>query len=249
MSGWREIEVAGHKCDIYEPPVRNPHSYVVIYLHGVHLQRLAEQPPYEEQFARFGLRVIAPWTGRCWWLDRLCPDFSDRWTPEQHLLQNILPWIEKEWECRPPRIALLGTSMGGQGALRLAYKHPETFPVVAAVSPAIDFHIRWESDEILQAMFEDPESARQETALLYVHPLNWPRHQFFCCDPQDARWWDSADRLRMKLGSLGIPFTCDLDTSGGGHSFAYYNRMAQRVVEFLVESLEKERLRLPLVGS
>ena len=93
-------------------------------------------------------------------------------------------------------------------------------------------------------MFEDPESARQETAILHIHPLNWPRHQFFCCDPRDAGWFDSADRLRMKLASLGIPFESDLDTSAGGHGFAYYNQMATKAVDFIVTRLASDQLRV-----
>ena len=88
--------------------------------------------------------------------------------------------------------------MGGQGALRFAYKHPKTFPVTAAISPALDYHLRLrEGDETLAAMYPNSEAARQDTALLHVHPLNWPHHQFFCCDPTDERWWDGADRLRI----------------------------------------------------
>ena len=64
-------------------------------------------------------------------------------------------------------------------------------------------------------MYRDAEDARQDSALLHIHPLNWPRNQFFCCDPTDYRWHDSADRLRMKLWSLGVPFECDLDTVAG----------------------------------
>jgi S-formylglutathione hydrolase FrmB len=135
--------------------------------------------------------------------------------------------------------------MGGQGALRFAYKHPKTFPVAAAISPALDYHLRFrEGDETLPAMYPNSEAARQDTALLHIHPLNWPRHQFFCCDPTDVRWWDSADRLRMKLWSLGVPFECDLETQGGGHGFGYYNRMAEKAVDFLVRGLEQERLRV-----
>ena len=100
---------------------------------------------------------------------------------------------------------------------------------------------------MLQAMYEDPEAVRQETAILYIHPLNWPRHQFFCCDPADTRWWDSADRLRMKLYSLGVPHQCDLETSDGGHGFPYYNRMARTALEFVVERLEQERRKLGVV--
>jgi hypothetical protein len=108
----------------------------------------------------------------------------------------------------------------------------------------VDYQIRLdEGDEILLEMYGDRESARQDTALLHVHPLNWPRHQFFCCDPADERWFESADRLRMKLGSLGVMFQCDLETTGGGHGFDYYNRMADKTLEFLHNGLERERLR------
>jgi enterochelin esterase-like enzyme len=243
---WTEERVGGHVCEVYEPPQRNPHGYVVLYLHGVHLTSLRGNPAFAAQFDRHGLPVAAPLTQRSWWTDRICPEFDPRLSAEQHILRNVLPFLEARWGARPPRIGLLGTSMGGQGALRFAYKHPQVFPVAAAISPAIDYHLRFrEGDETLPTMYANAEAARQDTAILHIHPLNWPRHQFFCCDPTDHRWWDSADRLRMKLASLGVPFESDLETAGGGHGFAYYNQMAHKAVEFLVRGLEQERLRLP----
>ena len=135
--------------------------------------------------------------------------------------------------------------MGGQGALRLAYKYPNQFPIVAGISPAIDYQSRfYEGDETIPQMYADPEAVRQDTATLHIHPLNWPRNQFFCCCPEDERWWESAERLRMKLYSLGVPFECDMETKGGGHGFGYYNIMAERAIGFLAERLEKERLRV-----
>src|SRR5688572_25955785 len=237
MGSWTEESVAGHPCDLFEPAQRDPRGFVILYLHGVRLNRLRDQPRFTELFDRFGLRVVAPYGGRCWWVSRLCPDFDAKLTPERHVLDNVMPFISERWNAKPPQIGLLGTSMGGQGALRFAYKYPDRFPVVAAMSPAIDYQTRFEEDEVLQAMYADPEAVRQETALLYVHPLNWPRHQFFCCDPTDHRWWDSADRLRMKLYSLGVMHECDLETTGGGHGFNYYNLMAERAVTFLVDRL------------
>jgi S-formylglutathione hydrolase FrmB len=136
--------------------------------------------------------------------------------------------------------------MGGQAALRMAYKHPSVFPTVAAISPAIDFQKRIEEgiDPGLDFMYRDAEDARQDTATLHIHPLNWPRHQWFCCDPDDERWWDSADRLRMKLYSLGVPHLCDLETRAGGHTWKYFVRMAEPALAFVVDRLEKERLRV-----
>jgi pimeloyl-ACP methyl ester carboxylesterase len=243
---WSEERVGGHPCEVYQPLQRNEHGFVVLYLHGVHLQRLRDQAPFAEQFERYGLPVLAPMTRRSWWSDRICPEFDPSISAEQHVLKNVLPFIAERWGARPPQIGLLGTSMGGQGALRFAYKHPSVFPVVAAISPAVDYHLRFrEGDETLPTMYRDAEAARQDTAILHIHPLNWPRHQFFCCDPADHRWWDSADRLRMKLWSLGVPFEADLETTSGGHGFGYYNAMAEKSVSFLVRGLEKERLRAP----
>lgn len=242
---WTEETVGGHPCDVYTPAEPHPWNYTLIYLHGVHLNRLVDKAAFQEQFDKHGLGVVAPMTGQSWWTDRLCPDFDATITAEQHVLQNVLPFVQERFGAETPRIGLFGTSMGGQGALRLAYKHPQRFPVVAAISPAIDFHTRFrEGDPVLEAMYPNMEAARQETALLYIHPLNWPRLQFFCCDPSDHRWWDSADKLRMKLASLGVPHEVDLETSGGGHGFEYYSRMAERTINFLARGLEMERGRL-----
>ena len=244
-SRWTEVTVSGHPCDVYEPARRNEHGYVVLYLHGVHLQRLREYPAFDQQWERHGLPVIAPMTERSWWTDKICPEFDPVLTAEQHVLQNVLPYIAERWQTKPPCIGLLGTSMGGQGALRFAYKFPDTFPVVAAISPAIDYHLRLrDGDEVLAQMYPDVEAARQDTALLHVRALNWPRHQFFCCDPADEPWWESAERLRMKLSALGIMHQCDLETSGGGHGFQYYCLMAEKAVGFIANGLERERLRV-----
>ena len=243
---WTEETVGGHICDVYEPAEPHPQGFTLLYLHGVHLNRLNDKASFIEQFDAHQLPVVAPRTQRSWWTDRVCEEFDSQLSAEQYVLQVVLPFIAERWSCEPPQIGLFGTSMGGQGALKFAYKYPRQFPVVAAISPAVDYHTRFmEGDETLPLMYESPEAARQDTALLHVHPLNWPRHQFFCCDPTDFRWLDSADRLRMKLGSLGVPFECDLETVGGGHGFSYYNVMAKRTVEFLVERLEQERLRVP----
>lgn len=248
MGVWSEETVDGHLCDVYEPSRLHGEHLVLLYLHGVHLQRLIDKQPYLDEFEKHGVRVVAPMTNRSWWSDRICPEFSLDYSAEKFVLDRVLPWIESRWSVAPPNIGLFGTSMGGQGALRLAYKYPDRFPVVAGVSPAIDYQSRFaEGDEVLQQMYRNEEDVRQNTALLHIHPLNWPRQQFLCCDPADERWWDSADRLAMKLYSLGIAHEADLETTGGGHSFEYYNRMAPRVVEFLVASLEKERRRLPVV--
>ena len=242
---WTSHTIAGHTCNVYQPASVSEHNNSVIYLHDVDLESLHGKKRFLKLFEKFGLTVFAPQCGPTWWSDRVNAAFDPRLSPEEYLLEHIMPFVHEFNGAKPKQVALLGVCMGGQGALRFAYKFPDIFPVVAALSPAIDYHLRIdEGDEILMEMYGDRESARQESALLHIHPLNWPRHQFFCCDPKDPRWFDSVDRLRMKLWSLGVMHTCDLETSSGRHGFKYYNRMAEKAVTFLHHGLEQERLRI-----
>jgi pimeloyl-ACP methyl ester carboxylesterase len=252
MANWQTINIANHPAEIFVPEVASPHGETVLYLHGVHQGRLSEHPLFGQLFGHFGFRCVAPMTGRSWWTNRIWPEFDAQISAEEHVTKAVLTWLAETWNCRPPQIALLGTSMGGQGALRMAYKHPRLFPVVAALAPAIDYHERMATSRPsdpdygpLHELYEDPEQARQDSATLWIHPLNYPVHQFFACDPTDS-WWNSVDRLRMKLSSLGIPFECDLDTIVGGHGFGYYTAQAEKTIPWIADRLRKERLRLPL---
>jgi enterochelin esterase-like enzyme len=242
---WTETLIAGHRADVFEPDRPHPHGFVAVYLHGVHLGRLPGNEVVTAELQRHGLPLVAPHTARSWWTDRICLEFDHHLTAERHLLDNVLPWISQRWGAQPPRIGLWGTSMGGQGALRFGFKHPRTFPIVAAVSPAIDYQNRFHDpdEQTIPTMYDDPEAARQDTATLHVHPLNWPTQIWFCCDPTDERWFDSADRLHNKLTALGIPHQCNLETSAGGHSWSYYNQMVPPALEFVVAALDRERLR------
>ena len=243
---WSQIDLVGHPCRLYEPPSPGPHNFTVVYLHCSEAASLRGYPPFVEQFDRHGLRVIEPVTSLSWWTDRIWPEFDATISSEAYVLQHALPYVAERWNSGPPQLALLGVSMGGQGALRMAYKYPNIFPTVAAISPAIDFQKRIDEgiDPGLDFMYGDAEAARQDSALLHIHPLNWPRNQFFCCDPTDTRWHDSADRLRMKLWSLGVPFESDLETEAGGHSFKYACHMAERAVGFIALRLDQERRRV-----
>jgi S-formylglutathione hydrolase FrmB len=58
---------------------------------------------------------------------------------EDFLVQEFLPFIERHYRVRPGRAsrAISGISMGGYGALHLAFAHPELFSSVSAHSAAL----------------------------------------------------------------------------------------------------------------
>ena len=243
-SSWQSIEVAGKGCDIFEPA--RPGPYVVLHLHGVGMETLAGNAVWMRIMEERGLRAICPHGKRSWWTNRACAEFDAKLTAERHVLENVLPFIRQRWAVEPPAIGLTGISMGGQGALRFAMKYAAKFPVVAAISAAIDYQNLYGQGTTIDEMYPDKEAIRQDTALLHVHPLNWPRNMLFVIDPADRMWLDGNQRLHEKLNALGIPHQYDFETSAGGHSWDYFNHMAPRVIDFVVRGLEAEGLR---VGS
>lgn len=244
---WSFTDIDGHVVEVFEPAERDVHQGTILYLHDQRGRSLREFPTLVTQLTKRGFRLFSPQAGPTWWLDRIVPTFDQRCSPRSYVIDRLIPELERSFGVNPSRLALLGLRMGGQGALGLAYRYPDRFPIVAAITPAIDFQLLLtQYDDILSPLYCDVESARQDTVILHVHPLNWPRHQFFCCDPLDPFWFSSAERLRMKLGSLGVPFVCDLQTSTNDE-LAYPCRMAEAIVDFISERLDQERRRIPTV--
>ncbi len=86
---------------------------------------------------------------------------------EDFLLQEFFPAIEKSYRVRAGRASrgIGGTSMGGYGALRLAFLHPELFVSVTAHSPLLveslpagrsDPRAGWAQDSVLAGVFGRP---------------------------------------------------------------------------------------------
>lgn len=244
MGTWTQTEIGGKTADVFEPSRRLESKYAILFLHGHGRILLRDNALFTGELERLALCAVCPHGQRSWWADRICPEFDAELTPLRYLHDQVLPWMAETLGMRPPAIAVTGVSMGGQGALRLAYRFPQEFPVVAAISPTIDFHTYYGRGLPLDAMYADREAARQDTVTVHLHPLNWPRHQLLVCDPADPEWFESVERLASKLASTGIPFERDLATRHGGHSWEYFNHMVPQVLKFLHDRLEQESRRI-----
>jgi S-formylglutathione hydrolase len=242
MSGWQSVEIAGKTADIFEP-AGGPPRFAVIYLHTYGMESLARNETFTRRFEELRLACVCPQGKRCWWADHICPEFDSRVTSVQYLLNEVLPYSQRRWSVPPRGVGLLGVSMGGQGALRLAFRNPELFPVVAAISPAVEYQELYWSGTPIDEMYASKEQCRQDTALMHINPSHWPPHVYFCMDRADP-WFRGCDRLREKLAALGVPHQSDLSSRGGGHSWDYFNQMAEPAVRFLVAGMEKESRRL-----
>ena len=138
---------------------------------------VAMRPVFERAWADGSLPplvVATPSAGRGFYLDRF--DGSQRW--EQFLLHALLPHLVESTGAGAGgvggEVALAGVSMGGMGALRLAFREPERFVAVAAVEPAIEEATDWDhvllrdrvyrADLVVHELFGDPVDREHFTA-------------------------------------------------------------------------------------
>jgi S-formylglutathione hydrolase FrmB len=228
MNGvWSMVEIGGKTADVYDPPGGRP-RFGVLHLHGYSLQTLRGDTTFTRWFDDFNLACVCPHGQHSWWADRVCAEFDATLTPERYLLDAVVPYFQQRWDLSPRALAVQGIGMGGQGALRLAFKHPQLFAVVAALAPAIEYHEWYYRGTSIDEMYDSKE----------------PPHLFYCIDPSDADWYRGGDRLHEKLNALGVAHELDMTTSAGGHGWDYFHRMAERVERFVVAGLEQQSRRL-----
>jgi S-formylglutathione hydrolase len=241
LGGWARIAVGGRAVDVFDPPGALPQ--VVVYLHSLAEESPAADATFTAAAAAHRLRCVAPRGGWCWWADRACAEFGADTTPERYLLDALVPWAEVEWELAPRAVALVGLEMGGQGAVRMAFKHPGRFPVAASISGAFDCQDWYGRGTPLDEMYETRERCRLDTAVLQIDGHDWPRHLWFCCAPTDSACYRGNDRLREKLAAMGVPHTADLDTRAEPGS-NYAQLMTTPMLAFVAAALDRESRRL-----
>ena len=189
------------------PPKRYP---VLYFLHGLgdNEQTLFNSGGWtlledlRNQHKMGDFMIVAPEGKRSFYIDSA--DGSVRYN--EFFLQEFMPQIESKYRIKPGRAgrAISGISMGGYGALRFAFAHPELFSAVSAQSAAL--------------ITESPQTL--DSASRTGAPLGGVLAAVFG-KPIDARHWNDnspfvlAKRNASGLRKLAIYFNCGQDDNYG----------------------------------
>jgi S-formylglutathione hydrolase FrmB len=190
---------------------RPPQSYPVLYfLHGLgdNEQTLFNSGGWTllddlRQRHKIGeFLIAAPEGGRTFYINSA--DGSVRYS--DFFLQEFLPLIEAKYRVSKGRSgrAISGISMGGYGALRFAFSHPEMFSAVSAQSAAL--------------ITESPQEL--DTAAKSGAPMGKLLATVFGSPIEVAHWKENspfvlANRNQAALRHLAIYFNCGQDDNYG----------------------------------
>jgi S-formylglutathione hydrolase FrmB len=146
--------------------------------------------------------IVAPEGGRTFYIDSA--DGSVKYS--DFFLQEFIPAIEKKYRVKKGRgnRAISGISMGGYGALRFAFAHPEMFSAVSAQSAAL----MKESPQELDTAARSGSPQGRMLATVFGNPI-------------DSRHWNEnspfvlARKNQAALRRLAIYFNCGEDDNYG----------------------------------
>ena len=213
---WTTQTIAGKPVATFAPPGAR---FTILYLHERDEPPAADNAELTAALRDHRLNCLAPLDAGSWWTNRLYPPFDSTITPERFLLDLV------------PASPL--AAIGGQAAVRLGFRYPQRFPVVASWNAAFDFHDWHGRGTSLDAIYERREQARQDTAVLHVRQNDYPPHVWIGCSP-DTEWHRGNDRLHEKLNAVGVPHTYVTEEP----------RPFAAMVAFAAEALAKQSRRL-----
>jgi S-formylglutathione hydrolase FrmB len=254
----RILKQAVHYCvqlpADYDTKASPPRRYPVLYfLHGLgqNEQTLFSTGGWSviedlrRQHKIVDFLVVAPEGKRTFYINS--PGNTLRYS--DFFLQEFIPAIESRYRVRPGRKAraITGVSMGGYGALRFAFAHPELFSAVSAQSAALITqtpkeltaagHSGTPLGRLMGPAFGEPIDAAhwQENSIFFLARKNQSGLKslaiYFNCGQQDDFGFENgASALDQQLKVEGIKHA--YHSYPGDHSLTYFLSHMGEVMEF-----------------
>jgi S-formylglutathione hydrolase FrmB len=138
-----------------------------------------------------------------------------------------------------------GLSMGGYGAFKMALTHPDRFAAAASLSGATDIN------EVVRVKKNEPDNKawleEMRTVFGDLSKVPGSKHDLFvlakkaakaavkprlyqCCGTEDELY---PDNLRFRDVVRKLPLDLTYEEGPGEHNWAYWDRMIQRVLEWM----------------
>ena len=201
-----------------------------------------------EQHSLGELLIVTPAAGASFYINSR--DGKRRY--EDFFLQEFIPAVEKRYRAQPGRGSrgIAGISMGGYGALHIAFRHPQLFAAASAHSAALVE--QWPKTSALNS-----QQARQLRVLgdafgAPFDPAFWKQNDpvsiagtanlaglkiYFDCGSEDDYGFDAgAATLDKLLTSRHIPHEFHLYP--GGHDWTYFAEHLPALLEFEFHAFE-----------
>ena len=209
--------------------------YPVIYLlHGwnSHYDAWLARTELAQYAAEHQLIIITPEGNNGWYTDSATTATNKY---ESYIVQELIPDVDKRLRTIAERRgrAIAGFSMGGYGALKFGFKHPELFAFVASISGALDATSRTDDPSIMQAFGATDSVERKSNDVLRLAEEfpseRIPLLPYFYIDcGRDDPWLNTNQRFAEILRERKIP--AEFRQLPGNHTWPYWDKQLGEVL-------------------
>lgn len=220
--------------------VGRPEEAPVMYLlHGLSDDETIwiRRTSVERYATQYGLALIMPNVQRSFYADMV---YGQKfWTYiSEELPQTMQSFFR--FSTRPEDTYVAGLSMGGYGAFKLAFNHPERFAAAASLSGALSpeflkLHLTDGGAEF-RNIFGESSGIPGSINDLYAQSTRCVKEKkplpklFQTCGKEDGLYEENL-RFKAHLESLDVAFTYDEES--GMHEWGYWDRKIQQVIRWL----------------
>lgn len=210
---------------------------VVYLLHGAmanYTELLKQEPALREYADLHNFIIVCP-DGNVisWYFDSpVNPD--SRY--ETHISSELVTWIDKNYNTiqEPAGRAISGVSMGGHGALYIAFKHQDVFGAAGSMSGGVDirpFADKFGISQQLGAYAENREYWERNTVINMLHLLTPGSLALVIdCGTEDF-FFEVNKNLHEKLRARNIPH--EYISRPGAHDYDYFRKAVKYQLLFM----------------
>lgn len=219
--------------DSYQTNRRYPVVYLLHGYSGNYSSYIKGMPVIKDEADNLSIIFVCP-DGNygSWYFDS---PVDPQWKYETYVAYELVKWIDEKYATIRDRKgrAITGLSMGGHGALYLAFRHQDIFGAAGSMSGGVDFRpfpLKWEIAKRLGDYATHRQNWEENTVFNLVYLLT-PKSLSLIIDcGSDDFFYKVNVNLHEKLLERNIPH--DFISRPGGHTLDYWKNAIQYQVLF-----------------
>ncbi|MVM35354.1 esterase family protein [Spirosoma sp. HMF4905] len=163
---------------------------------------------------------------------------------ETYVASELVPWIDSHYKTIKNRQAraITGLSMGGHGALYLAFRHQDVFGAAGSMSGGVDirpFPNNWDMAKRLGTYAQFPDRWEQNTVINLLHLLTPGALSLIIDCGTDDFFFRVNNNLHDKLLERNIAH--DYITRPGAHNWNYWANSVTYQLLFMRQFFDKQK--------
>lgn len=165
------------------------------------------------------------------------------WQYETYVSKELVSWIDEHYSTvkGPKGRGITGLSMGGHGALYLAFRHQEVFGAAGSMSGGVDlrpFPLNWDISKRIGTYKDNPEQWEKNSVINLTHLLvNNALALIIDCGTGDFFYKVNVN-LHEKLQERNINH--DFISRPGAHNWAYWENAVEYQLLFMSRFFKKK---------